>query len=160
MSFAFKGIANPKNLNGLTLRPSKIRMSLSSSDLEKCSIASLAQQWMLCSEWVPSEWESDKNITIIIHTTPVHQLMSSEDKSCVYHGLEGSLQSIHWWASDVKLYFFKSDEDKLIYILDGLRVRTFSVNVNVWLNYSFRQMSEICFEKRDRCLGRLQLSDE
>ncbi len=22
-------------------------------------------QWMLCSEWVPSEWESDKNITII-----------------------------------------------------------------------------------------------
>ncbi len=29
---------------------------------------------MLCSEWVPSEWESDKNITII-HTTPVHQLM-------------------------------------------------------------------------------------
>ncbi len=43
---------------------------VSSSDLEKCSIASLSQQWMLCSEWVPSEWESDKNITII-HTTPV-----------------------------------------------------------------------------------------
>ncbi len=35
---------------------------------------------MLCSEWVPSEWESDKNITII-HTTPVHQLTSGEDKS-------------------------------------------------------------------------------
>ncbi len=31
---------------------------VSSSDLEKCSITSLAQQWMLCSEWVPSEWES------------------------------------------------------------------------------------------------------
>ncbi len=28
------------------------------TDLEKCSIASLAQQWILCSEWVPSEWES------------------------------------------------------------------------------------------------------
>ncbi len=40
----------------------------------------LSQQWMLCSEWVPSEWESDKNITII-HTSPVHQLMSWEDKS-------------------------------------------------------------------------------
>ncbi len=26
---------------------------------------SLVQQWILCSEWVPSEWESDKNITII-----------------------------------------------------------------------------------------------
>ncbi len=36
-------------------------------------------QWMLCSEWVPSEWESDTNITII-HTTPVHQLTSGEDK--------------------------------------------------------------------------------
>ncbi len=36
---------------------------------------------MLCSEWVPSEWvqTSDKNITII-HTTPVHQLTSGEDK--------------------------------------------------------------------------------
>ncbi len=34
----------------------------------------VSQQWMLCSEWVPSEWESDKNITII-HTTPVHQLL-------------------------------------------------------------------------------------
>ncbi len=37
--------------------------------LEKCSTASVSQQWMLCSEWVPSEWESDKNITII-HSSP------------------------------------------------------------------------------------------
>ncbi len=36
--------------------------SVSSSDLEKCSIVSLAQQWMLCSEWVPSEWESKQLI--------------------------------------------------------------------------------------------------
>ncbi len=28
------------------------------TDLEKISITSLAQQWILCSEWVPSEWES------------------------------------------------------------------------------------------------------
>ncbi len=35
------------------------------SALEKCSIASLAHKLMLCSEWVPSEWASDKNITII-----------------------------------------------------------------------------------------------
>ncbi len=34
--------------------------------------------WMLCSEWVPSEWESDKNITII-HSTPVHQLTSKAE---------------------------------------------------------------------------------
>ncbi len=53
---------------------------VSSSDLEKCSTPSLACQWILCSEWVPSEWESKhKNITII-HTTPVHQLTSWENK--------------------------------------------------------------------------------
>ncbi len=28
---------------------------VSSSDLEKCIIISLTHQWMLCSEWVPSE---------------------------------------------------------------------------------------------------------
>ncbi len=35
---------------------------VSSSDLEKCSISSLAQQRILCSEWVPSEWESKQLI--------------------------------------------------------------------------------------------------
>ncbi len=30
--------------------------------LEKCVIASVSQQWMLCSEWVPSEWESKQLI--------------------------------------------------------------------------------------------------
>ncbi len=35
---------------------------VSSSDLEKCSITSLAHQWILCSEWVPSEWESKQLI--------------------------------------------------------------------------------------------------
>ncbi len=55
---------------------SKIRMSLFLHQIWR----NVSQQWMLCSEWVPSEWESDKNITII-HTTPVHQLMSWENKS-------------------------------------------------------------------------------
>ncbi len=38
------------------------------TDLEKFSMPSLVHQWILCSEWVPSEWESkttNKNITII-----------------------------------------------------------------------------------------------
>ncbi len=35
---------------------------VSSSDFEKFSITSLAHQWMLCSEWVPSEWESKQLI--------------------------------------------------------------------------------------------------
>ncbi len=42
----------------INIYSSKMERSFSSSDLEKCSIASLAQQWMLCSEWVPSELES------------------------------------------------------------------------------------------------------
>ncbi len=45
-----------------TLRPSKMMSRwvcfFIRTDLEKCSISSLAHQWMLCSEWVPSEWES------------------------------------------------------------------------------------------------------
>ncbi len=36
-----------------------------SSSKQKCCITSLAHQWILCSEWVPSEWvqTADKNIT-------------------------------------------------------------------------------------------------
>ncbi len=72
--------------NVLNLRPSKIRVCFfMGTDLEKCSITSLAHQWILCREWVPSEWESKqliKNITII-HTTPVYQLMSCKVKSWV-----------------------------------------------------------------------------
>ncbi len=78
----------------------------SSSDLEKCSIASLAQQWMLCSEWVPSEWESKQLIkTSQFYNTTFLQI---------------------WWRN------------KLIYILNGLRVSTFSAHFNVWLDYSFK----------------------
>ncbi len=45
---------------------------LMGTESEKCSIASLAHQWMLCSEWVPSEWESKQLIKTsqVIHTTP------------------------------------------------------------------------------------------
>ncbi len=39
---------------------------VSSSDLEKFSIPSLAHQWILCSEWVPSEWESKQLISDIL----------------------------------------------------------------------------------------------
>ncbi len=59
------------------------------TDLEKFSITSLAHQWILCSEWVPSEWESKQlikhhNNPQVIHTTPVHQLTSCEVKSYVF----------------------------------------------------------------------------
>ncbi len=56
----------------------------SSSDLEKCSLASLSQQWMLCSEWVPSEWESKQLILwcfyqTLILTAPIHCRVQTAD---------------------------------------------------------------------------------
>ncbi len=65
-------------LNVFTLRSSEIRMSLILHQV--CRNVSLYQCLSNGCEWVPSEWESDKNITII-HTTPVHQLTSGEDKT-------------------------------------------------------------------------------
>ncbi len=61
-------------------RENSLRLVQSTRPKDMPSEIRMSQQWMLCSEWVPSEWESDKNITII-HTTPVHQLTSGEDKS-------------------------------------------------------------------------------
>ncbi len=54
---------------------------VSSSDLEKCSSTMDALQWMGAVRMRVQT--ADKNITII-HTTPVHQLTSWEDKSCVF----------------------------------------------------------------------------
>ncbi len=57
-----KGIVNPKmKICWIFTHPQAIQdveEFVSSSDLERCSIPSLAHQWILCSEWVPSEWES------------------------------------------------------------------------------------------------------
>ncbi len=50
-----------KNENALKMCSQSIQdvdEFVSSSDLEKCVSASVSQQWMLCSEWVPSERES------------------------------------------------------------------------------------------------------
>ncbi len=55
------------------------------TDLEKFRITSLAHQWILCSEWVPSEWTMKKNITLIkkiIHESST--LMSCEMKSYTF----------------------------------------------------------------------------
>ncbi len=59
------------------------------TDLEKFSITLLNHQRILCSEWVPSELESRQlkkhhNNPHVIHTTPVHQLISCEVKSCMF----------------------------------------------------------------------------
>ncbi len=60
-------------------------------------------QWMLCSEWVPSEWESMDALQWMgavrmrvwwkHHSTPVHQLTSGEDK--------------RWNKSSIKIFLTK-----------------------------------------------------
>ncbi len=42
------------------------------SDLEYFSVTLLAHQWIICSEWVPSEWEFKQliNTSQVIHMTP------------------------------------------------------------------------------------------
>ncbi len=52
---SLKDIAENKKMLKFTQAIKHVYEFVSSSDLEKCSIASLAHQWMLCSEWVPSE---------------------------------------------------------------------------------------------------------
>ncbi len=75
---------------------------------------------------------ADKNITII------HKLIR-----CLDSHSDGthSLQSIHflsnWWnATFLQTWWW----NKLILILDGLRVSTFSANHHFWLNYSFKDL--------------------
>ncbi len=46
---------------------------VSSWGLEKCVSASVSQQWMLCSEWVPSEWES-KQLIKTSQSTPLQSI--------------------------------------------------------------------------------------
>ncbi len=53
----FKGIVHPKNFFFLKREfYSHLGRFLHQNRLEKYSITSLAHQWILCSEWVPSEW--------------------------------------------------------------------------------------------------------
>ncbi len=89
---------------------------------------------MLCSEWVPSEWESDKNITII-HTTPVHQLTSGEDKSWNKSIIKNFLTSnccfwpkyesiIHNNASSSEKVFWSESGEKSAQIKHRLQAKT------------------------------------
>ncbi len=104
-------------------------------DLEK----GLMDQWILCSEWVPSEWESKqliKTITIILsikqfhgfflcflqtHIFSLHNMLIERLEWCgllvdywdVFISCFGlhSPQRIYWWASNAMLHFSKSDEE-------------------------------------------------
>ncbi len=59
------------------------------TDLGKYIITLLDHHCIICSEWVPSEWESKQeikhcNYPQVIHTTQVHQLMFCELKSSMF----------------------------------------------------------------------------
>ncbi len=70
------------------------------TDLKKFSITSLAHQWILCSEWVPSEWESKQliktlrrfdfktwvlaNTSLDSSSKTVHPLLSSHIKFKIF----------------------------------------------------------------------------
>ncbi len=62
-----------------------------------------------------------------------------------------SLQRIHWWASHVMLHFSKSWwRNKLIYILDGLRMSIYSVNFHFWVNFSFNSLRSLTWARNEQ----------
>ncbi len=56
------------------------------TDLKECSITSLAHQWILCSEWVPSEWE-------------FRQLIKTSSNASLYNVLRG--RQIFWFTAQL-----------------------------------------------------------
>ncbi len=57
-STSLKEIVHPKKMYSSSEHPGcKQACLFIGSVLEKFSVTSLAHQWILCSEWVPSEWE-------------------------------------------------------------------------------------------------------
>ncbi len=85
-------------------------------------------QWILCSEWVPSEWvqTADKNIRVI-HITPVHQLTSCEVKKkhvFVRKSIKLFLNSVLrlWHFNQLFELLFWWHPFNSIYSKDGLRV--------------------------------------
>ncbi len=83
-------------------------------DLEKCSITSLADQLIHCSEWVPSEWESggrggsleEALLWIIDWDSGQKQLIFL---SVVWMRILMAPIHIHWWANYEMLNFSKYD---------------------------------------------------
>ncbi len=134
------------------------------TDLDKFRITSLGHQWIILSEWVPSEWESKrlrKKFTVI-QKTPVDYLMYCKVNTVAvcHKTLNGWLEScgllwcfcqlfeISFWrhpftAEDtlmskwcnVKFLNLLWWRNKLIYILNRLRMTTFSA-ISVFLRIS------------------------
>ncbi len=86
----FKGIVHPKrNLYSPSGHPRcRWVCFFIGTDLGKFSITSLAHQWILCSEWVPSEWESKQLIKTSQWSTSNHAaFVSFTGVVCITCGL-------------------------------------------------------------------------
>ncbi len=131
ISLLFKGIGHPKMKICWQFTHPQAMQDVDEfvsfrSDLEKFTITSLAHQWILCGEWVPSEWvQIHKNITIIhpgLQTCNFSLNKTLTDGlewcgllvgyydvfiSCLDSHSDGthSLQRIHWWASEQIVIF-------------------------------------------------------
>ncbi len=79
-------------------------------------LVSLAHQWILCSEWVPQEWESKKLIKTnnnlqVIHSPSVHQLTSCEVKT-VFVRKKKSMIKVTWPDILLSVAFLLAYEQK------------------------------------------------
>ncbi len=84
----------------------------------------------------------------LILTAPIHCRASIDSHSDGTH----SLQSIHCWDTDAMLHFSKSDEEKLILIMDGLRLTKLSAHFE-WTFYSWNcSNSPVKLKNRERCV--------
>ncbi len=102
--------------NVLTLRPSKIQFRwvcfFIRTDLgKKCSISSLAYQWILCSEWVPSEWESKQLIKVSQYSTgnphvssPSINILWSKNPSIIHNNVSSSEKFHPLLSSYIKIH--------------------------------------------------------
>ncbi len=93
------------------------------TDLKKFSITWLAHQWILCSEWVPSEWESKQliktsqfSISDPHHSSPLVNIMWSKKlsvcKKQIHQDIFNLLQLLPWlkYYSSIHNIYFSSEK--------------------------------------------------
>ncbi len=92
------------------------------TDLEKFSITSLAHQWILCSEWVPSEWESKKLIKHHKNPQVIHIQSKNlwSEKLCVckrHKSIKTILNPCFWLKYESSIHGIAFSNDKVHHLL-------------------------------------------
>ncbi len=73
------------------------------TNLEKCNVTSLAHQCIICSEWVPSEWES-KQLIKTSQSPTWHQFISCKGKSCMYVTNKSVKMLLQWKSPSLAVF--------------------------------------------------------